>query len=85
MPVQAVDPQQLILPDDAGPVSYTHLDVYKRQAQGMADQQFQQYLDNLFRSSGQGQSAATTQAVSYTHLDVYKRQLEACSRSSQVR
>ena len=49
-------------------------------AQGMADQQFQQYLDNLFRSSGQGQSAATTQAgymtaVSYTHLDVYKRQV----------
>ena len=37
-------------------------------AQGMADQQFQQYLDNLFRSSGQGQSAATTQAGYMTGL-----------------
>lgn len=28
----------------------------------MADQEYQRYLDNLFRASGQGQSAATTQA-----------------------
>ena len=31
-------------------------------AQGMADQQFQQYLDNLYRASGQGLQASTSQA-----------------------
>ena len=70
-----------------GPVSYTHLDVYKRQGMGYAG-----------RSAGQerkathelevnfGQNPSITQqtleangftannAVSYTHLDVYKRQ-----------
>ena len=40
-------------------VSYTHLDVYKRQLSGRADQHQRQLLA----------------AVSYTHLDVYKRQV----------
>lgn len=31
-------------------------------SQGLADQQWNTYLDNLFRASGQGQQAATTQA-----------------------
>jgi hypothetical protein len=35
---------------------------------GMADQEYQRYLDNLFRASGQGQSAATTQAGLITGL-----------------
>lgn len=34
----------------------------------MADQEYQRYLDNLFRASGQGQSAATTQAGLITGL-----------------
>ena len=43
-------------------VSYTHLDVYKRQCMRLA-------------SSGDiSEYAASSFAVSYTHLDVYKRQ-----------
>ncbi|AHB50325.1 hypothetical protein W911_14340 [Hyphomicrobium nitrativorans NL23] len=37
-------------------------------SQGLADQEYQRYLDNLFRASGQGQSAATTQAGLMTGL-----------------
>ena len=51
-----------------GPVSYTHLDVYKRQALAQ--------LDQIQRELGEaisGQDGAYP--VSYTHLDVYKRQL----------
>ena len=48
------------------PVSYTHLDVYKRQGHTMTDT-----LDAL-QSSREMRSA---KPVSYTHLDVYKRQL----------
>ena len=55
-----------------GAVSYTHLDVYKRQA-----------LDTDERSASKdGQAVDLTakefdlmEPVSYTHLDVYKRQL----------
>ena len=49
----------------AGAVSYTHLDVYKRQMVGasVAD----------IRLEGKQQVSGTT--VSYTHLDVYKRQV----------
>ena len=49
-----------------GPVSYTHLDVYKRQ---------------LFWFIGFSLTSAanvrTLAPVSYTHLDVYKRQVQA--------
>ena len=55
------------------PVSYTHLDVYKRQTQrngriirqGNRNKEVQVY---------QYVTEGTFDAVSYTHLDVYKRQ-----------
>ena len=50
-----------------GPVSYTHLDVYKRQEHHGA---------NHGRNSGSvAYSLHTCFSVSYTHLDVYKRQV----------
>ena len=66
-----------------GPVSYTHLDVYKRQ-----DTQSQTVVVNpddtqelWFYNTPVGgvelikvSSADKTEPVSYTHLDVYKRQ-----------
>ena len=52
-------------------VSYTHLDVYKRQAKGKAEglsgSDWRMLLLPTFHA-GAG-------AVSYTHLDVYKRQI----------
>ena len=45
------------------PVSYTHLDVYKRQANSL-----------LHVGSGVKVALTTAHPVSYTHLDVYKRQ-----------
>ena len=53
-------------------VSYTHLDVYKRQAvscQGPA------VLQRGHSWKPDGQTADCCAAVSYTHLDVYKRQV----------
>ena len=55
------------------PVSYTHLDVYKRQECGS------------FRScanAGKRKAATSIIPVSYTHLDVYKRQVEAVTVGS---
>ena len=51
-----------------GAVSYTHLDVYKRQELNMALalQDAGRFRINVFKQRGE--------AVSYTHLDVYKRQ-----------
>ena len=48
------------------PVSYTHLDVYKRQHQQCYDSFYSKY--GLLHSS--------YNPVSYTHLDVYKRQAQ---------
>ena len=52
-----VTPQSSVIP-----VSYTHLDVYKRQVQT---------TENAFQNNAFLYGDA---AVSYTHLDVYKRQ-----------
>ena len=56
--------------DDHTPVSYTHLDVYKRQLvshRGKAQ---------IFRDVAVAlEDMRHSVAVSYTHLDVYKRQL----------
>ena len=78
----------------SNPVSYTHLDVYKRQAPDQqaiteeATEYFNQMMDGdfetFFNALPQG-----VQAVSYTHLDVYKRQdpkggtLDQCGRFLQ--
>ena len=57
-------------------VSYTHLDVYKRQIAGWSDDgadvtnAVKSYPPNDF-----GLYDMAGNAVSYTHLDVYKRQL----------
>ena len=57
-------------------VSYTHLDVYKRQLAGA-----------LIGLSCQGNSTAELNgvSVSYTHLDVYKRQVLAAARGADRR
>ena len=58
---------------DMAPVSYTHLDVYKRQVtipynifEKMMNKELAVSAIETFNRHG---------AVSYTHLDVYKRQL----------
>ena len=70
--------------DEMGPVSYTHLDVYKRQDLGIPDftSEFQ-FSNGAFSVADSGFTVdmaaldrrLTPQPVSYTHLDVYKRQL----------
>ena len=66
------------------PVSYTHLDVYKRQVYNLPDRDniganiYGLYLDpgenpqSIKENTAQGNGI---EAVSYTHLDVYKRQV----------
>ena len=66
------------------PVSYTHLDVYKRQVQEDGDEDATRYGKGFALSGGvtgavkrvleERGETADIQAVSYTHLDVYKRQ-----------
>ena len=58
------------------PVSYTHLDVYKRQSYDRSDKARErddtQNRDNYRRNFTP--PAHSIKPVSYTHLDVYKRQ-----------
>ena len=67
-----------------GSVSYTHLDVYKRQTEGRA-KQIIEYMKNVLQDTTsielwhvwlmdyyEFEDRPVT--VSYTHLDVYKRQ-----------
>ena len=58
------------------PVSYTHLDVYKRQSHVTGLGEFQRsYLDFVRSLRPHGEEFARfIKPVSYTHLDVYKRQ-----------
>ena len=53
-------------------VSYTHLDVYKRQSKGRLAVPTR-YREGLIEDAA-GQLVCTIDTVSYTHLDVYKRQ-----------
>ena len=65
----------------ADPVSYTHLDVYKRQEEGwryVDENRFEWRLEveeDLTAVKQAAKNRNTEEAVSYTHLDVYKRQL----------
>ena len=53
------------------PVSYTHLDVYKRQVYRLHLSNGKTYdIENYSMWCG----SASKEPVSYTHLDVYKRQ-----------
>ena len=53
------------------PVSYTHLDVYKRQVYNRDCM-----IHEIVCETGSGAPyEVTKKAVSYTHLDVYKRQV----------
>ena len=52
------------------PVSYTHLDVYKRQTLGS----FQKVSFMGTMTVSEILAAVSIISVSYTHLDVYKRQ-----------
>ena len=52
---------------EAVTVSYTHLDVYKRQGEESTI---------FFRGVARYERAYCTRTVSYTHLDVYKRQIQ---------
>ena len=66
------------------PVSYTHLDVYKRQLlniqeiKGLLPHRYPMLLVDKVIEIGPehivGVKCVTNNAVSYTHLDVYKRQ-----------
>ena len=68
-------------------VSYTHLDVYKRQIFYHTENPDSTSLDDIDRNSVNDTYyiKASVAAVSYTHLDVYKRQvrtiLECLERS----
>ena len=60
---------------EANAVSYTHLDVYKRQSDRTQDRQKERIDVRIIRR----------RAVSYTHLDVYKRQRATWSCRSRSR
>ena len=75
------------------PVSYTHLDVYKRQT-GLGVNSHTAAVTSLGISTSTGPlrplcamrkaarmvSAKSSTPVSYTHLDVYKRQIKTLAR-----
>ena len=58
------------------PVSYTHLDVYKRQEQLLERLVAKQHplVHSLHEGASVGAFFIALHPVSYTHLDVYKRQ-----------
>ena len=58
------------------PVSYTHLDVYKRQVIGGAGGKAQCGDDRHAERTCHRQMLLGHEPVSYTHLDVYKRQFD---------
>ena len=64
----------MTFPGGSSPVSYTHLDVYKRQ-----QYKFVNKLNDTYKGVDidvDDEGSYYLNAVSYTHLDVYKRQVE---------
>ena len=56
-------------------------DVYKRQGQGAARYDKEEYMRMCGNNSeDHGRNQSKCGPVSYTHLDVYKRQAEECSQ-----
>ena len=70
-------------PHGLDPVSYTHLDVYKRQVYH-GDDDHVDFLNQVYALTSQTNPLhADVWPVSYTHLDVYKRQpLNGASRKA---
>ena len=74
-----------MMPNTISTVSYTHLDVYKRQDDGGSaghrhDEVGEEgaegeVLDAVARGDDRGIRSADDEAVHYTHLEVYKRQV----------
>ena len=56
------------------PVSYTHLDVYKRQEQPFVGDTLTANIKPSSATVTYSWRVGGAEAVSYTHLDVYKRQ-----------
>ena len=69
-----MDETLLMIP---GPVSYTHLDVYKRQ---LMDGLKNKAQDRSNRKVLMETASVQYAPVSYTHLDVYKRQTRTLSQ-----
>ena len=81
-------PERKSLVGEVTPVSYTHLDVYKRQDMHVGDGNWGNRNYYASKVAGSYTQACETkaspsrtvgygsEAVSYTHLDVYKRQVE---------
>ena len=65
-------------------VSYTHLDVYKRQIYQSAVSPTHNYMLRDLYDKYAGQGLEIYQAVSYTHLDVYKRQEDGFLAASVI-
>ena len=63
-------------------VSYTHLDVYKRQQRDAANAGFASCRKLNLKKTGINLLTDWVRAVSYTHLDVYKRQVSHSFDSS---
>ena len=67
--------------DNLDTVSYTHLDVYKRQASLVEDVFISVLLGSFLCAYG---TRLFFKAVSYTHLDVYKRQRSSCGSTTSI-
>ena len=68
------------------PVSYTHLDVYKRQQDDCVRKNpFNFKLSEIIENDTKEKVALTEEPVSYTHLDVYKRQFIGIALSNFTR
>ena len=66
--------RQALCPMSAGTVSYTHLDVYKRQEQEAEAKREEQARQDRYQGILDRFISEGNEPVSYTHLDVYKRQ-----------
>ena len=62
----------------AASVSYTHLDVYKRQALNAAKGGAARVTAADISAEAIAMAKRNAEPVSYTHLDVYKRQCGMC-------
>ena len=65
------------------PVSYTHLDVYKRQAMGGINKAGA-FATGVAGGIAGNMIGRTFGPVSYTHLDVYKRQVYAMEHGGRT-